>query len=56
MHVGGGGGGEGESSRPMNCSIHALLQLRVAYIQDKTLCYKISSRHEFSAKKLIVLE
>ena len=52
----GGGGAEVESSRSMNCSVHALLQLWVAYIQDKTLCYKISSRHEFSAKNRIVLD
>ena len=30
VYVWDGGGGE-ESSRPINCSIHALLRLRVAY-------------------------
>ena len=42
------GGGE-KSSRPMICTIHTLLQLRVACIQDKALYYEMSSGHEFSA-------
>ena len=35
----------------MICSIHALLQLRGAYLSDKAPYYKISSGHKFLATK-----